>query len=191
MQILVAGHSFIRRLDCMMKREKLTYNTDIAKVTVKGIGGARIAGPKSLQPTILTLCNQTKFDLIFLELGSNDITKDRNLQLTVDVYVRQVAHLCESFNMHAVICLPIPRLERLFPGSVEMTADFNKLLTAKVQTETKMVIWEHKRLHRISGHFLDAHGVHYNRKGERKYFHSLRSAITMYSGRLIGGNFKQ
>ncbi len=108
----------------------------------------------------------------------------------VDNYVQMVDELCRDHNAHAVLCLPIPRTETMFPDSSVKTAHFNTMLTHKVESIAHIATWKHRGVFKPSGLTMDNDGVHLNRLGTIKYFYSLRAAINMYSGRLQSGNFK-
>ncbi len=190
MQVLVGGHSFVRRFRDDMTKRQMTLDTDNVSVTMIAQGGAYCAGPRSLMTKINDCYTDKHFPLLILELGSNDIDKGRRLSDVVDTYVHEVELLCRTHSAHAVLCLPIPRSETKFPGSGGKTLQFNNLLKLKVLDKPQITTWKHKGLFKASGKTMDKDGIHLNGCGNNKYFYSIKSAIGMYSGRLNGGNFK-
>lgn len=191
MQVLVAGHSFVRRLrDDLSKRGK-TLTGDKARVTMVGIGGAYTQGPKSMYTTIAKAFQKQHFEIVFLELGSNDINRaGSNIPQIVDNYISEVLAFCARHNTNAVLCLPIPRAEDQFPGSWDKTVIFNNLLTAKVLAISNITIWVHKGLFKRTGQFLRRDGIHLNDRGNVNYFFSLLNATNKFAGCLRDGSFK-
>ena len=52
MQVLVGGHSFVRRFRDDLTKRQMTLDTDNVSVTMIAQGGAYCAGPRSLMPKI-------------------------------------------------------------------------------------------------------------------------------------------
>ena len=190
MQVLVAGHSFVRRFRKFLTKEQRSLDTELVSITLTDKGGAYCTGPKSITSQINNAYSQSNFPLLILELGSNDIDKGKRLHDVVDAYVHEVEILCRTHSAHAVLCLPIPRLESKYPGSAGKTARFNTLLKKRVSHLDQIATWKHDGLFKASGRTMDRDALHLNDEGYTKYFYSLKSAITMFSGRLRRGSFK-
>ena len=190
MPVLVTGHSFVRRLGSELTACGNTLSTDSVAVTLEGQGGAFIMGARSFRDRVLLAYSKQHYPLVIYELGSNDIQGSRDIDKVVESYVSEVVSLCTRFRAHAVLCLPIPRMETMFPHSVSRTAKFNDLLKIKVADIPNIALWKHKGLHRPSWRYMARDGVHLNGDGNIKYFFSLKCAINMYSGKLKGGSFK-
>ena len=106
-------------------------------VKTVGIGGATIAHPKPIFPTVWRLLDVQKFKILVLDVGSNDLDISRhpnlNLQYLARGLVNQAKDLGSKFKVEITLCLPIPRAEAKFPGSFETTRDFNELVSGMVK----------------------------------------------------------
>ena len=188
MNVLVAGHSFVRRLAFDIKVRNLSWQVPGASIILEGKGGATICGPKPFDREIDIQFRTTKFSLLILDIGSNDLDPVRHpnwcLPKLAEALVSKASLLATRFNISVVICLPIPRDEEQFPGSFQRTTQFNTILKGLVDKEVRVHVWAHKGLFKRDRTYLDKHGVHLNSKGQIKYFHSIRAAIKFHLARL-------
>ena len=186
MHILVAGHSFIRRLAFDAKVRGLDLVTGDNQVTMIGKGGATIVGHKTVDREVHCALRDASFDLLVLDLGSNDLDPLRHPDLNTAELARSLVNKAEAmafrYKITVVLCLPIPRAERLFPNSFDITDRFNSEVKTLVEGISKVKTWAHKGLFKRDDRYLDKHGVHLNSKGTIKYFHSIRAAIKFHSG---------
>lgn len=184
LQVLVAGHSFVRRLRDAAPSYSKSFNSAACQVTFLGIGGATISGRKSLFPSIYNKCSKHRFDLIYLDLGSNDLDSRRDpLKIAGDL-VEQAAQLSQAFNVPIIVACAIPRAEDLFPQSKERTSQFNKELLKLLPNYQNLHSWTPKCL-AIYWRFLDRRGVHLNSVGATRYHHNVRACVRFYRFQLF------
>ena len=188
MQVLVAGHSFVRRLAFDARVRGMDLSGPGFRVSIQGKGGATICGQKTIDKEVHVALRNSKFKLLILDLGSNDLDLIRNPYLKVEkvalTYVEKAAALAARYDIRVVLCLPIPRDEKQFPGSFEITKRFNLLVKTHIKSYSNLHTWAHKGLFKKDSRYLDKHGVHLNTKGSIKYFHSIKAVIRYHVPRL-------
>ena len=181
MNVLVAGHSFVRRLAFDVRVRNLDFQTPGVSVVLEGKGGATIGGPKPIDREVAACFRKDKFKFLILDLGSNDLDPIRHpnwdIERLAGAYVRKAADFVQKFGIKVVLCLPIPRCEAQFPGSFDRTVQFNQIVTDLAKSENKVFTWAHKGLFKKDGGLLHKDGVHLNARGSIRYFHSLKAAI--------------
>ena len=183
-RVLVAGHSFVRRLGVHLKSEGRTLDCEEASVAIYGLGGAKIVGKRAFFPLVNQyMCDQKPYDMLFLDLGSNDLNKGVNLQELAQEYFVEIDRLVRSHPMkRVVVCTPIPKTSGKFPHSWDITQRFNLELKRQVAKGPENVrLWSHKGLFKKGGDTLHADGVHLSRKGMERYFHSLRAGVRKHA----------
>ena len=183
MEVLVAGHSFVRRLAFDMKVRQFELRLPDVKVSFEGKGGATIGGPKPMDVEIERKLREGNFKILHLELGSNDLDLKRHphkdIQKLAEFYIRK-ARVQTLSDLDVVLGLPIPRHEEKFPGSYERTKSFNEILTSLAKSESRIHVWSHKTIFRSDDKFLAKDGIHLNSQGTLRYFHSLRASIRVH-----------
>ena len=189
MYILVAGHSFIRRLAFDARVRSLDFSSPDYEVEFIGKGGATIAGSKTVYAEIKAALTLKKPKLVILELGSNDLDLSRHpsvdVQLLAKTLVGKAKAMASQSKITVVLCLPIPRNEAQFPGSFKITDQFNQALKAEVEPYPNIHCWAHRGLFKRDDRFLDKHGVHLNSLGTIRYLHSMKAAIKYHTARSI------
>ena len=129
MQVSVAGHSFIRRMVFNMHQHGLTLGTESYTVDTIGIGGATIVGHKPIFSHIRHQAELQKYNLLVVDVGSNDLDLTRNPNINIIQLARELVTQAQEIGLHfdlkVVICLPIPRAESKFPGLFDITMAFN------------------------------------------------------------------
>ena len=189
MNVLVAGHSFVRHLAFDVKVRGLKFQAPGVRVHLQGKGGATICGPKPIDREIAQTLRSAKFQIVILELGSNDLDTIRHPNWDTcklaELYVKKAIDLVAAFGVKVVLCLPIPRDETQFPGSFERTSKFNQVVVDLAKREHKVFTWAHKGLFKKDSRFLDRHGVHLNSKGSIRYFHSVKAAVKYHSSKFL------
>lgn len=149
-----------------------------------GVGGACIKGIKGFFPWLVDMLREQPFDMIYLELGSNDLdSREDPTRLAEELAVR-VDYVILEFGIPVVIAHAIPRDERKFPGSKARTDRFNEFLNVLAVTRPKVHIWHPRALAQYS-RLLSRDGVHLNEKGAIKYHHNVRAAIRYYRHKLF------
>ena len=192
MNVLIAGHSYVRRLDFDLKVRQLRFLLQDVNVTLCGYGGATIRAPKPLLPCMRAKTILSGHDMVILDLGSNDLDTVRHPEVDThelaQEYLDLAKYLLEYGAKTIVLCLPIPRSERAFPGSFERTSTFNDHVTRECKDTPNVYTWFHKGLFKRDGKYLDKHGVHLNALGSIKYFHSLRAAVKFHGRKIPNTN---
>ena len=189
MNVLVAGHSFVRRLAFDVRVRKLDLSTSGTRIRLHGKGGATIGDPKPIDRDITGILSASKFDFVILDLGSNDLDPIRHPnwepEVLAQAYFQKGAKISTSFGIKVVLCLPIPRHEEQFPGSFDRTRKFNEVVKTLSESNPKVFTWSHKGLFKKDNRFMDKHGVHLNSLGSIRYFHSIKAAIRFHSAKFI------
>ena len=185
MEVLVGGHSFVRRAHWDSRVREFDFNLPDIELHFLGKGGATISGGKTIDSEIRQkLAENPGIRVLILELGSNDL--DLNRHPHVDVYekARHLVGKAESYSRQdlvVVLCLPIPRDEAKFPGSFEVTKHFNETVRSMVKDKVNVHAWLHKGLFKSDSRFLCADGVHLSAQGTVRYWFSIRAAIKTFS----------
>ena len=80
-----------------------------------GIGGATIPNPKPIFPTLRRTLESQKFNILVLDIRSNDLNISRhpnlNLHSLARELVSQAKDIDSKFLIEIIICLPIPWAE--------------------------------------------------------------------------------
>lgn len=178
MKVLLAGHSFVRRLVENLEKHHFKWPFPNHTVESLGMGGGRIAaGHKSLFPSLYQRLDEGDYSILILDLGSNDLDSRRDPEEIARDYVRQVEALINMYNIQVKLVLPIPRAGAKFRDSYSRTNTFNQALTAAFEGRKTVQVWKLRGMFRATSEFLDRDGIHLNATGEGRYFHSLRAAI--------------
>ena len=87
-RVLILGHSFIRRLRDFIIKNSPTYNLNLninASVTIHwhGVGGRTIDKVRRFD---LTEVERFKPDVVFLQIGTNDLTRRRSSPLPLRIW---------------------------------------------------------------------------------------------------------
>lgn len=188
MKILVAGHSFIRRLHEDIPKYGLVLPSDFGNIEFFGIGGAVIQGRKSIFKLLAQQKDLTGVDLLILDIGSNDLDPIRNpgadLSSLATTLVREAKKIIDAHGITIVLCCPIPRAEKLFPNSFKITSSFNNILAELAEGHDHLNLWHHRRLFK-SDKIFDHQGVHLNKQSTTTYFHSIKRAIVSFGNKLL------
>ena len=179
LQVLVAGHSFVRRLRDAQPKFQKHFNSAGCQATFLGIGGASITGKRSLFPSLFNKCSKHHFDLVYLDLGSNDLTNRCDPLKAARALVEQSAQLASKFNVQVIVASAIPRAEEKFPLSKDRTKAFNSELVKLLKTHANLHSWTPKSL-AIYWRFLGSDGVHLNAEGTVRYHHNVRACVRYY-----------
>ena len=189
MEVLLAGHSFVRRARLDSGVRQFDFNLPNIKLHFSGRGGATIIGHKTIDRKVEEILNvNSSIRILFLELGSNDLDLKRNPHLDIYEKARHLLKAAEKFSRHdidVVLCLPIPRDEAKFPGSFDTTKHFNEIVKSMVEDKAKIHAWQHIGLFKTDSRFLCRDGVHLNAKGTLRYLFSIRAAIKTFSHKVI------
>ena len=187
MDILIVGHSFIRRLEDYHWR--LTTEAQAPtpfplsghNVHFLGIGGATLTGPKSRQlQQRLTPSLAGKCDLVYIALGTNDLAQGSLPSQVAQHLVSLANYLMLGLEVKCVILEQIiPRCENKFPGFRLLAQQTNEAIQDLLATSEyqNIKIWKHTGFWNPQTPLLCKDGVHFNQVGMYKYWRSVRGAI--------------
>ena len=179
--ILVAGHSFVKRLHADLKckfdlRAAVDFNlTQTSTVSLHGIGGWTVS--RLYRELQLLFTNGPLPRVIILEIGTNDPSSQ-----PPEVVIGEVLDLVDFLQSVASgICKVLPRRQRGtgFPQEDfnNRTATFNKMLEPLFDGQQSVFVWEHLEIQSLSRRVLLPDGVHLNPHGQYCPYRSYRGAI--------------
>ena len=189
--VVVFGHSFVRRLrgnfwhipsakfpgQCTNNAwVNLNFDPETVSVVFHGIGGLTL--PRAFKE--LDIVREVSPDVIFLQLGENDVDK-------VDSCPREIVRLVTQLT--AAILRNSPKTKHVFWGQLlhrpsprissstysEKIHTVNKIL--RLQTSENLQYWPHKGLWQDPASVFSFDGVHLNTRGHHKLARSIRGAI--------------
>ena len=179
--VIVAGHSFISRLDRSNTQRGISMSTKQFNVHLFGQGGGRFNGGKDVLKWLpLSVLRHTP-KLIYLELGSNDLSPWSGSPCPTSlahIYLQKLDAFHRDFpDIPIVVAQSIPRHPDKFPKSWYHTITFNQILEEGIGERSFLHFWKHKGLNQRNGRHLLRDGVHLNTVGQIKLHHSIKRAI--------------
>lgn len=195
-KISIVGSSFIRRLNEAVtgghdEAFKQNFNLDaVDSVNYVCRGGWKVQSVLEHMDSI----NRQTPDVVILQIGSNDLGKDR-CPLSIADSILDLAETIRSQTSarFVVVCQCLPREKgrylrtdgqvRRYNDDAKKANDFLKVVSAD---RSGVCYWKHKGLsrgpdqpamRRAFGHFICSDGVHLSSRGQYKYYKSLRGAI--------------
>jgi lysophospholipase L1-like esterase len=177
-RVLILGHSFVRRLREFITQHDPEYDLTLGleHITVRwhGVGGRTIA---KLNAFDLTVVEDFKPDIVFLQIGSNDLTQRNMSHISVgsrlEEFVRQLHD-----EQGVKIIIVGQTIQRAYPVSfnakVSLLARYMKTV---LEPLSYTIYWSHRGFWRPRGPFLSFDGVHLNREGQHKFYRSVRGAV--------------
>ena len=185
-QVLVFGHSFVRRLNRDLNKNKGSYhnlglNYDFAEVHWLGIGGL---GVKDARAEQLIVVEHLRPDVVYVELGTVDLS---DLELGAE----EVGSLLHELALD-MLALGVKRViigQILFRDGKGIPHDnpyFNqRVLLANQYLEAVLHpcntlgtrFWKHKGLWQSQYPTLVKDGVHLNKLGTNRLYRSIRGAV--------------
>ena len=189
LSILLVGHSFIRRLaNYALSTDSLNMGLSKGdcKITFVGRGGMTVPRLRGKAVQFLTSCRP---DVIFLEIGTNDLSTADPLRLAADVF--ELAQWLVSRGVRRVVISQIFfRVIANGRRDVRVAADFNERVVAynaRMREHTlasaDIEFWRHRGMWRNWENIL-IDGVHFTGEGNRRYFNSVRGALVGAVNRL-------
>ena len=185
-QVLVFGHSFVRRLNKRLIKNKGAYhnlglNFEFAEVHWLGIGGLNIKDARAEQ---LIVVEHLRPDVVYVELGTVDLSDIEMGPEEVASHLHELALDMMALGVKRVIIGQI--LFRDGRGIPNDTPYFNQrvllanqILEAILHPVNTMGtrFWKHKGLWQSEYPTLVKDGVHLNRLGEGRLYRSIRGAV--------------
>lgn len=187
MNVLLVGHSFIRRLGRSIGHSsELLSNFGLSfhqcVVRFHGVSGGTL---RKLQEDHIFTEKIRSFrpKIIIVQLGGNDLCIPNTRP---EVFARELKEWMETLMghhghvKHAFICeLFVRRTTRgVNVHTYESRSTIvNKMLKALIDTEENMTFWRHLRLMNSPLDVLDKDGVHLTALGTKKFYKSLRPPL--------------
>lgn len=188
--VLVFGHSFIKRLETKTQTDQNSLKSDFGLkqciVTLKGYGGLNFGledqrKERKFYDIVDNVFRCHTFDIVVCQLGGNDISRNispealKNAIVSLATYVRtnygvKVFYVCSIFTR--------PKPRDILAGDYETFRNqANALIEEYAQTNDTIVFWPHKRIFQSPHHLFMDDGTHLNETGTKKLYKSLRQAI--------------
>lgn len=178
MAVLLAGHSFTRRVRDFSQTHAWTPGPAGTIVHFCFQGGAYIEGPRSIKHRVEGQVAKLDPSYICLDLGSNDLDAGADPAQLATTYVEWAGSLARRYSKQVTILQALPRRETLFPGSHEATVAFNLKVRELVSGRRGLHYWMHRGFWaKTDSPLLDRKGVHPSTEGLRKYAQSNSKAI--------------
>lgn len=175
--VAIVGHSFVRRMGEFVADQHL-YNLRIRSTNVEffGVGGARI---RPFIPICERWIARRRFDVIFIQLGSNDLCDPASNPEQVATHIISLAnYLIFGDTARRVVVGNIHfRVIQPYPGHNAKVHSTNNLLRRKI-SHLSQVDYAHLRgfSHPLPDYYL-SDGVHLSTAGNHRYFKGMRGAI--------------
>ena len=178
--MLILGHSFVHRLHSFIKKNGPEFDLHLGisePMTLgwRGVGGFTVS--KLREPESLAFISKFRADIVYLEIGTNDLTRRH-------VYPANVGSAIEDF----VRLLHVEYgVKWIFVGQTikrDSKGNFNSHVTIlarylKVVLEplSYVTYWTHRGFWQPCRPLLSYDGVHLNREGQHKLYKSIRGAV--------------
>ena len=178
-RVLILGHSFIRRLREFVNDNSLEYNLTLGipePVTVRwrGVGGRTVVKLKEFD---LAIVSEFKPDIIFLQVGTNDLAQRNMSPVTVGSAIEEFVTLLHEKHGVRFICVG-QTIKRASPDSFNArVALLARYLKTVLEPLPYALYWTHRGFWRSRRPFLSYDGVHLNREGQHKLYKSIRGAV--------------
>ena len=192
LNIVVAGHSFIRRLnDFACEKYGFFHNFKmehyVANVQCIGISGLTV---EKLVNSHLHKIMESSPHIVYLEIGTNDLCSPDKSPKQVGDSIIELCGMLSNLGVKKIIVGEVTfREPRGIPAK---TPDFNykvlrlnRYLQVRLDDEAnpQYFFWRHKYLWR-SALQVYADGVHYNKHGNIRLFRSIRGALLKFMWQL-------
>jgi len=185
-RVLILGHSFIKRLRRFVLDNSPDYGLDFnlsdsVNIFWHGVGGRTIA---KVQQHDLAEIIRIRPHIVYLEIGTNDLSQRGMSPLTVGSAIEEFVRLIHDNYGVSIVCVgqtvrrsPVGN----FNENVKLLAHY---LKAVLEPLPFAVYWSHRGFWRPSLTYLSYDGLHLNKEGQHKLFKSIRGAIIHCLNRL-------
>ena len=185
-EILIIGHSFVRRLRDYLVRvygqfNNLNIQYNVANIDWFSVGGATV---ETFLYQQLQVIEQYHPDIVYIALGSNDLARwdadPVQVGTLIEDLVRQMRHLNVS---QVIVGQTIFRGEHGIPHQIldynERVVYLNAYLSFALQDDAipGSFFWHHIGMWNNHLLVLGRDGTHLNRLGLHRYYRSVRGAI--------------
>jgi len=178
-RVLILGHSFIRRLRQFVEEHSSEFKLDFritepAVVRWHGVGGRTVAKCKRLD---LHVVCAFKPDVVFLQLGTNDLTCRGMTALTVGSEIDDFVRLLHEEHGVKLICVG-QTLRRSYSEKFNREVGLlAKYLKTVLEPLPYVIYWPHRGFWNPRRPILFCDGVHLNNEGQHKLYRSIRGAV--------------
>ena len=179
-QVLILGHSFVRRLQSDLRArfdERAAIDFDLrgtADIYMHGVGGRTV--PK-LRKFDLGVIAKLAPDIVILEIGTNDLAINPPEIVGSDIE-ELVRSIISDYSIRAVV------LCQVTPRATDQNSDFNERATilnqyTRVVMEPieRAICWTHRGFANPSVTPFLPDGVHFNHRGQYNLYRSYRGAV--------------
>lgn len=178
-RVLILGHSFIRRLREFIARNASDYDLkfnicDSFTIRWHGVGGRTVSKLKQFD---LSVVAQFQPDVVFLQIGTNDLTLRGMSAVKLGSEIEDFVRLLNEEYGVRFICVgqTIRREHRGdFNANVSILAQYLKTVLEPLPFA---IYWTHRGFWRSCRPYLSYDGVHLNREGQHKLYKSIRGAV--------------
>ena len=164
-RVLILGHSFIRRLRVFIIKNSPTYNLNLninTSVTIcwHGVGGRTIDKGRRFD---LTEVERLKPDVVFLQVGTNDLTRRRSSPASVGSAIEDLVCLLHTEDGVRLVC--VGQTVEKAPGWDFQCKCTNPgaVPSRGLRTAPFAIYWTHREFWRASSSYLSYDGVHLRR----------------------------
>jgi hypothetical protein len=186
LQVVLFGHSFVRRLKDYIEKNPIHENLGLSalkfEVCCFGFGGLSLKQRRRLH------CVDSKLrlsDMVILDIGSNDIC---NPDYLPDKFAQDLVSYAEFLVIglqvkRVVIMQLLPRDVLPYSGYNEHVIQVNNLVQALVtSSELPLTFWKHRGLWHSKHCIFSRDGIHLGQEvGYPKYLRSIRDCIIRVS----------
>ena len=176
-KVLILGHSFVHRLHSFIKRNEQNYDlnlgiTEPVRLGWRGIGGCTVI--KLRQPENLAFLSTFQADIVFLRIGTNDLTRRHaspaNVGSAIEDFVRL---LHDEYGVKSIFVGQTIRRDAKgnFNFNVAVLARYLKVVLEPLPYATYWGFWQSCRP------LISYDGVHLNREGQHRFYRSIRGAV--------------
>jgi len=194
--VTCVGHSFISRLKCFTDRdgpsEPAMYNLRLDpgryQISFIGVPGASTRGHRSIQPA-LNRIGSLRPDLVFLDIGSNDLCDENVEPQDLARYIISLARfVLVGYEIRSVAVGSIlPRVGPTWSSYNQRVSATNRYLRELAANEPSVHFWRHRGFSaRCAINPFSADGVHpHAQRGMPKYVRSVRHAILFFEQKML------
>jgi hypothetical protein len=195
-EVVLLGHSFIRRLCAFMNKfagfKNLRLNQWLINVVCRAKGGLTIPRLIHERPDLFTFnFNGDSRSIVYLQLGGNDLSSSSGVDVAKEVF--SFANFLHH-GLHCKVVIIGQLLWRDPSKSHRVDQDYNNRVVAanttllnycnNMEACPNVIFWRHHGFWQDLSFICDD-GVHLNDDGMEKYFRSVRSAV-LHAQRLLG-----
>lgn len=189
-QVLLLGHSFMRRLYYDLIDNVLPADFGLAQCVVDcfGLGGYRLckrdndATKHAFWQSFGDKINSLQPKIVVLQVGENDVDSSVPALNVASAIEEVAAWLNNSVNIPLVmVCELFPRENtRISPMEYEEKRKLtNTILETMVSVHGGVRFWKHRRIFQAQTDIFASDGIHLSPFGQQRYHRSLRYAIMM------------